>query len=120
MNIPARPFMTPGITKVRDKVKETLKSAAQGALQGKDPIVALNRVGLISQASIRNAINDGIPPPLADSTLRGRIRNRTAIKGAKQELANRESGILPGMQDAKPLVATGQLRNSINYVIREK
>lgn len=118
-HIPARPFMRPGIKQAQGKIVSALKMGAIGVLKGQDPERALNIAGMAAQASIRGVINEGIAPPLADSTLRGRIRNKTSVKGAKKELADRAAGAAPGVENAKPLIATAQLRNSINYVIRK-
>lgn len=101
-NIPARPFMRPGIKTVQSRIVETLKAGASGVLRADPGQVdkALNRAGLIAQSSIRAEINSGIAPPLAASTLAARrARGRTGTK---------------------PLVDTAQLRNSINYVVRTK
>ena len=121
-NIPARPFMQPGIKSVKPKLKLIYKKIALGILHGEEEALdkGYERAGLIAQAAIRAAINEGIPPPLKDSTLRNRIRKGTAIKGAKLELEARGDGSSAGMEFAKPLVATAQMRNSINYVIRKK
>lgn len=121
-NIPARPFMRPGIEAASGQVSQRFKAAAQQALHNESQAVSsnLNAAGLIAQTSIKNTINEGIAPPLSDATLKGRIRNKTAVKGAKMELANRAAGNAPGIGFAKPLVATGQLRNSISYILREK
>lgn len=120
--IPARAFMEPGISNCKERLVNQFKSGARKALDGDNEAInnTLMKTGLIAQASIRNAINEGIPPPLAESTLKARIRNRTAAKGARAELQSRYEGNEPGMDLAKPLVATGQLRNSINFVIRKK
>jgi len=101
-NIPARPFMQPGIKAVKPKIATSLQHGARGALQGdKDAVEkGLNVAGLAAQASIRSMINEGIPPPLSSLTIASRkARGRTGTK---------------------PLVDTGQLRNSINYVVRKK
>ena len=101
-NIPARPFMRPGIMEVKDFIAKELEKGARGAMNGDAGAVdiALNRAGLKAQASIRGKINEGIAPELAPSTLAARrARGRTGTK---------------------PLVDTGQLRNSINYVVRKK
>ena len=123
-NIPARPFMEVGIKTAQPNITDRMKKTATDNIkkQGIDADVdaGLMKVGIIAQASIRNAINEGIPPPLAASTLRARIRNKTAVKGAQMELASRGEGNDAGLALAKPLVATGQLRNSINFVIRSK
>jgi len=52
--------------------------------------------------------------------LLGRIEANRAATGAGDELSRRQSGGGAGVDLAKPLVATGQLRNSITFVIRER
>jgi hypothetical protein len=121
-NIPARPFMRPGIEAASGQVAQRFKAAAKQAIHGETGGAKsnLNAAGLIAQSSIKAIINAGIAPALSDATLRARIRNKTAVKGAKMELASRAAGNAPGISDAKPLVATAQMRNSISYILREK
>lgn len=121
-NIPARPFMKPGIAAAKSDVIRAMKQGAERMLDGEQGsgISALHKAGLIAQLKIRAAINQGIPPPLAESTLKGRIRARSAAKGARAELSSRAAGNAASTASAKPLVNTGQLRNSINYVIKRK
>jgi hypothetical protein len=121
-NIPARPFMRPGIQAAKASVAKAFLRGALRALDGNSDAlnIALHEAGLIAQRSIRAIINQGIPPPLADSTLKARIRSGKAAKGAKAELESRAEGNEPSTATAKPLIQTGQLRNSINYVIRKR
>jgi hypothetical protein len=122
-NIPARPFMRPGIERAKTGIVKAMEIGAKSCLNGANdaPDVALHQVGLIAQRSIRGRINEGIAPPLAAATLRARIASGRAAKGAKAELARREQGGMPSATaSAKPLIVTGQLRNSINYAIRKK
>lgn len=117
-NIPARSFLVPGIQDNQRALERELKRAADQALLGKRGNVtgALNRVGLVAQAGVRRKINSGDFPPLSDATLRARARR--GRKGAQEELDRRAKGEAPSTESAKPLIDTGQLRNSINYVIR--
>ena len=119
-HIPPRPYLVPAVAGMKAEIVRFLGMAGTMALNGNPSGVqrALNALGLTAQNRIRAMINAGVPPPLAASTLRGRIRARTAIKGAKAELARRDAGGEAGMDLAKPLIATGQLRNSMTYVIR--
>jgi hypothetical protein len=117
--IPQREFMRPGVREAQPYIVDALRAGALGTLHGSDPLQSLKLAGMKAQTEIRKKINDGIPPPLADSTLRQRIRNRTSIKGAVKELQSRASGNAPTLANAKPLIATAQLRNSITYVIRK-
>jgi len=102
MNIPARPFMLPGIESAMDRIVARMKSGARAALSGDREAVdkTFHTVGLIAQAAIRQRINTGDFAPLAPKTLAARrARGRTGTK---------------------PLINTGQLRNAINYVIRKR
>lgn len=101
-NIPARPFLKPGVAAAADQCVKVLKSAAQNAFTDKNAIdKGLNAAGLIAQASVKKRIvsQEGFTP-LKAATLAARKR-----KGAKGE---------------KALIRTGQLMNSLTYVIREK
>lgn len=121
-NIPARPFMSPAMEDAAPAVEAKLAQVLRAVVtRGAGSIVVeqgLTQVGLIAKLAIQNKINEGIPPPLADSTLKA--RGRKGRKGAGLELLSRQHGIAPSMDFAKPLVDTGQLRNAANYVIRSR
>ena len=120
-NIPARPFMLPGMNNAIPEVIVRLEAVAKRILRkaNKDDVEkGFMRVGVAVQFAIRAKINEGIPPPLADATLEERARK--GRKGAKEELANRALGLAPSTQLAKPLIDTGQLRNAVNFVIRPR
>ena len=100
-NIPARPFMRPGIEAVQPQITEELKRAAKMALDSKELseiVRVMHRVGLTCQSSIRELVNDGIEPALSPRTIAARIKK--------------------GVTTTKPLVVTGSLRNSITYVVK--
>lgn len=100
--IPARPFLVPGVSAVEDKVAQQLGKAAQASLKGDQRAVdqRLHAAGLVAETSVKNTINAGIDPALADATIAARqARGRTGTT---------------------PLVDTGKLRNSITHVVRRK
>lgn len=101
-NLPARPFLVPGVEKALPAATAKLKSGATKALDGQRDAgdKSMHAAGLIAQNSVRATINAGVSPPLAPSTLAGRRRR--------------------GRTGTVPLIDTGQLRNSITYVIRNK
>ncbi len=102
MNLPARPFLVPGVEAIKDKAIARLKKAGEDALKGDLGKVdqALHAVGLMGQSSVQAKITDGPFVPLAPRTLaQRRARGRTGDR---------------------PLIDTGQLRRSVNYVIRTK
>jgi phage gpG-like protein len=101
MNIPARPFMEPGIESAKREISEGFQKAGVAALEGKadQMMKSLHALGIKVVSAIRNKINSDIPPPLGRATLAARRRR--------------------GRTGTKTLVDTGQLRNSITYVVRK-
>lgn len=128
VNIPARPFMQTGIAAARSEIENKLTQTMRAVLRGGGLAKVeqgLTQVGITAAVSIQKTINDGIPPPLSEATLKQRMRKGRkngggARKGAAQELDRRWDGQEPSVEFAKPLVDTAQLRNSITYAIREK
>jgi hypothetical protein len=122
VNIPARPFLAPGIASVSDKIAAGLQKAGRAALAGDAAAVdrQLNRVGLMAQAAVRAKITDGPFVPLAPATILARLRRGRpgqldpSIYG-RGAIASDEHDAATGM---RPLIDTGALRNAINYVIR--
>lgn len=100
-NIPARPFMAPGIANAKEKITAGLKKAADMAAAGRPEAAerAFHAVGLAAQAAIRAKITSGPFVPLKPATLAARRRR--------------------GRTGTKPLIDTGALRNSITYVIKK-
>jgi hypothetical protein len=124
VNIPARPFMAPGIRRARPVIETWMRRAGVAALAGDATKVtnALHAAGLAASSSIRNVITEGIPPPLALSTVEGRIRRRKSKTWKRKRraavAANLAAGAAPGEGLFTPLIDTGALRASITYVIR--
>jgi hypothetical protein len=99
-NIPARPFLHPGIANARTDIEIHMKKAGQLALAGKQDQIdqELEKVGLIAQVSVQKKITDGPFEPLKPATLAARsARGRTGTA---------------------PLLDTGQLRRAITYIVR--
>lgn len=99
-NIPARPFLVPGVQEATPKAIEQLKKAAADGLD--DPAAVdrgLNAAGLLAQSAVKNRIRNSVGfAPLSPKTL--------AKRRAK------------GAAGTKPLIRTGQLLNSITYVVK--
>lgn len=119
-NIPARSFMRPALEENAEVIERSLVGIARRVLHGNPGAVeqGYQILGLKISSAIRNKIDDGVPPPLADRTLRARARK--GRKGAQAELDRRAQGEVPGTDLAKPLVDTGEMRKSITYAIRLK
>lgn len=95
-NIPPRPFMQHKLESNRGKLSAAFLS---GLEQGAD--VALNRLGLVAQSTVRDGIREVTAPPLAQSTIAAR--------------ASRNS---KGMASTKPLVDTGQMLRAVEYEVQ--
>lgn len=101
-NIPPRPFLIPGVKEAQKEAIPILKSGAINAMHGEDIEITFNKVGLIGQNHVKAKIVNGQFAPLKASTLATRMRARKS-----------------GKAGTKPLIDTGQLLNSITYVVRE-
>lgn len=105
-NIPARPVMTIGINAAQPRVVAEFKKGAQAIMDGNEGTIEkiLTRVGMIASGEIKRVINNqiGIEAP-AKSTIERRLaRKPTPFLGTKA------------------LIVTGQLRNSVTFVIKDK
>ncbi|MCH8179772.1 MAG: hypothetical protein IIA02_08345 [Proteobacteria bacterium] len=100
--IPARPFLVPGVAAAGAPMALQLKKAAQAAIVGNPRAVdqRLHAAGLVAETSVKNTINVGVEPALADSTIAARERR--------------------GRTGTVPLIDTGSLRNSVTHVVRRK
>jgi len=122
-NIPARPFLEPGIKVVRGQIVGQLKQAGSYALKGdEDSMVAqLNAVGMVASQSAKNMITQGLSPPLKAATIAARLR-RTG-RGQTMMRAIKKSGTSIaawGAVNMKPLYDSGQILRAITYVVRRK
>src|SRR5580692_11119740 len=66
-NVPARPFLIPGVQAAEKDVLPHLKNAIKAALDGKQEKVTaeLHAAGHIAEAHVKKRISSNIPPPLA-------------------------------------------------------
>jgi hypothetical protein len=97
-NNPERSFVRATIEDKRAEIEAALRRGAAVVLKGElteDQV--LSQIGLKIAGDMRQRIADGIPPPLAESTL--------ARKGADK---------------STPLINTGQLRTSIDAAVEAK
>lgn len=101
-NIPARPFLIPGVNNVKDQIASRLKVAGQKALDGNIAEIdrQLTACGLLAVTSVQQKITEGPFQPLAPSTL--------AARRAR------------GVTRTQPLIDTGVLWQSITFVLRDR
>ena len=97
-NIPARPFLIPGIKKAQELITKNLGKAALAIFEGNPEKATqfLNKAGQVASNSVKRIFTDPSNgwPPNSPLTI--------YLKGSD-----------------RPLIDTGQLRKSITYVVRE-
>lgn len=98
-NIPPRPFLIPGVKSVSGKTSDRLGRGMNAALIGDfaECDRQMHAAGLIAQNAVKGLINSGIAPALSPRTLAAR-----RARGRTGEVS---------------LIDTGQLRNSVVYVV---
>jgi hypothetical protein len=131
-NIPARPFLTQGVRKVRAQVLAELRKGAADVLTGGGNVDAtLNRIGMLARNAVVQEITDPEPAfvPLKPATIRARMRKTQAGRrqlrklqlGAQQSGSTIAAALLQyaGAGNITPLVDTGALRRSISFAVRK-
>jgi hypothetical protein len=111
INLPARPFLVPGVSKVKTQTASLLRQAGVAALDGKPTVVRkiYMAAGQTAVNSVTAVIRAGIPPPLKPGTVaRRRVRSRGSNYRRKATTA----------AQTIPLIDTGQLLRSVTYVLR--
>ena len=101
-NIPARPFLFPGVSDAKDRIAKVLSNGARKVLSGDAGAgdAALTKVGLIAETSVKSRIDEGPFVPLAPVTIAQRKRR--------------------GRTGEKPLIDTAQMQRSVTHVVRPK
>lgn len=90
INIPARPWLEPGVASGTDEI---LKTIQDGVEQGKDMDAILETVGVVAAGAVRVYMTELKSPPNAPSTIRK--------KGS-----------------ANPLIDTGAMRQSVTHQVQ--
>jgi len=120
-NIPARPFLKPGI---RDKlvvITRYLRNATTAALAGDQDrtLNALRAAGQTGATGAQARISAGLSPPLSERTIIARLRKTQAGQTRLRRMRRRGEDVLAwGQANMKPLLDTGQLRRAITYVVK--
>lgn len=132
-NIPARPFMDPGIRHAQPQIVAALRRAATLTLEGKDGTPGLMQAGDVAAVGIRKAITNGDFVPLKPATIANRYRQRETATQRKDEVLyakllsdhmatgmspDAAAGLAQSQANIHPLINTGGLLKSITYVIR--
>lgn len=111
-NVPARPWLVPGVTAATPQIVARLLAAGRAALRGDKSGVEqqLAGAGQDAVASVTAGIQAGIAPPLAPATIRARRRRSKGSTYRRKATAT---------SDVTPLIDTGSFIRSITYVVRD-
>lgn len=122
--IPPRPHLIPGIKKAKDQISCALKEAAEQACLGDTNAAetGLEKAGLLGQNAVRATFVDNDWPPLAESTLTYKPKQKNDLG---EDILNKKGQPVRGksrLEQGKtnPLLLTGQLRNAHTYVVRTR
>jgi hypothetical protein len=113
VNIPARPWLSPGVRNSRRQWQAYMERAGHLAFQGKmsDADKAWHAAGMTAVTGVKDRIQSNIPPPLSQVTI---DRRRQRSRGSTyQRLATTAA-------DVTALIDTAQMINSISYVVRNR
>lgn len=94
--IPARPFLKNSIESYQDEIKKDMETCVQMVMNGADPVTALNGLGATHKGRVQRSITEGEYEPNKPSTIRKKHGKAT------------------------PLIDTGQMRQSVHYVVKKK
>ena len=107
---PPRPFLRQSIennaSRITSMCKAQLKKIVKGEATARD---ALQAIGVMQKGLVQKEIKSGGFEPNAPITIEGGWMTR-----------NGKSFFIKGKKSAQPLIDTGRLRQSVNFVIQEK
>jgi hypothetical protein len=111
VNMPSRPFMRDSVDNHAGEIQAfceaQLRAIAGG---GQTAQGALNAIGSMQKGLVQNEIREGNFAPNSDIT----------INGGWMRTPGGKPFYVKGKGSNKPLIDTGRMRQSVNYVIREK
>jgi len=111
-NIPARPFLKQSVDNNKDEIEAFIKSELK-SIGTKSPKQILQRIGAKQKGVVQKTIRDGDFVPNAPITREGGwMKNQKSGKPFKVKGK--------GKNKTRPLKNTGQLEQSVQYVIEEK
>lgn len=113
MNIPPRAFLSTGVRNEKKSITKYLGIAAKAAMAGDKMRVirALNSAGIVGMNGAKRKITLGPFEPLKPGTIAA--RRRRSDGSSYRRKATKAS-------DVTPLIDTGQLRNALTYVLRNR
>lgn len=126
--IPARPFIRPGIERVKKRLVQIAANAGEAMAAGESLRPYAEQAGLEAQKSIRAVFRDNTWAPLKPRTMINRaykrVKKRRDRRGQdttdRQKMAKLVAKELAAMGAMRALIDTGQLRQAIDFVVVER
>lgn len=111
--IPARPFLVPGVQSAQEQISHSLGVAMKAALadDAKEVKNILRQTGRDAASAVKKYMRNASFEPIKPET----IRNRKYSRKTKSRREEEEKGA----STIKPLINTGQLRDSIDFYIED-
>lgn len=107
LRIPARPFMGPAISENKNKWLEIFRRDARKAIRGETTIDDIfEKVGAVAALDVGKAIRAVTTPVLSEVTIANRLK-----KLKKKKITESLT---------KPLIDTGYMLRTVNYVVEEE
>lgn len=115
MNIPARPFLVPGVNKAKAKITKGMEAAMQAALHEKtqEVKILLDNVGSDAAKSVQIYMTQANFEPLKPASIRNRHRSRET-KSKREGENNMDASSI------RPLINSGSLMGAISYNVEEE
>ena len=95
VNMPSRPFMRKSVDENEDKINDFVQSVKKELISGTPANQVLKKIGIFQKDLMQEKITEGSFAPNAPSTI-------------------------PKKGSSKPLIDTGRMRQSVNYVIQKR
>lgn len=135
-NLPARPFLVPGVENAKPDIERGMHRAAVAAFSGNAEGIetGFRQAGFAAENAVKQKMLDGPFAPLSARTIEQRARRRNPETGKlKQDGRSKDARAFlklqaEGVPDdvlhdaglAKPLLDTFDLYNSVTHVIRDR
>lgn len=116
-NLVPRPTVEPTIEQEKEKISICYGNAFNKGLKGQEMTEDLNKLGLYLTNKVKSKFGSDELEPLKESTKKQKARKIVKSKKSKT-VKDLRAEFIEG--SGNPLIDTGQLRNSITYVIRNK
>jgi|SRR5215469_8318289 len=112
-NIPARPWLSPGVRESQRQWLPYLRRAGILAFEGKlqEADKAFHAAGMKAVDGVKDRIQSNIPPPLAQATVDARRRRSRGSTYRRKAMT---------ADDTTALIDTAQFINSVAYIIRHR